>query len=136
MTHFANTTPTADPKKLTVTQVIVAEQDFINTLPTPATWYQTSYNTRGNKHYAPSPPAAVNTLDNGTPLRANYAGIGHTLDLNYTINGVVGVFYGPQPFPDWILNTTTFLWEAPIPMPTTGGPYRWDETTHNWVTAK
>ena len=37
----------------TVTQVIVAEQDFINTLE--GEWVQTSYRTYGNEHPKKSP---------------------------------------------------------------------------------
>jgi hypothetical protein len=25
------------------------------------------------------------------------------------------------------------LWEAPVAMPKTGGPYDWDEATQSWV---
>jgi hypothetical protein len=74
-----------------VQQVIVAEQDFINTQT--GTWIQTSYNTRGNIH-----------TNGGTPLRGNYAGIGHIYDSAHD------VFYKPQPGPTWTLNTTTWLW--------------------------
>lgn len=118
-----------------VTDVIVAEQEFIDTgvVGDPAIWFKTSYNTYGNVHYAPSPPAEPGTPDGGTPIRANYAGIGYTYDPNYTIGDYVGVFYAPQPYPSWILNTNTFLWEAPVPMPTTGGPWVWDEATLSWV---
>jgi hypothetical protein len=49
-----------------VTNVIVAEQDFIDTQS--GTWVQTSYNTQ----------AGVHTLG-GTPLRKNYAGIGYDI---------------------------------------------------------
>jgi hypothetical protein len=66
-------------------------------------------------------------------MRANYAGIGFTYDPNYTLNEYVGVFYAPQPYPSWVLNTSTFLWEAPVPMPTSGGPYAWNESTLTWV---
>jgi hypothetical protein len=66
-------------------------------------------------------------------LRANYAGIGYTLDTTVVQDGVVGVFYAPQPYPSWVLNTQTYEWDAPVPMPTTGGPYQWDETTQSWV---
>jgi hypothetical protein len=86
-------------------------------------------------HYAPSPPAEPGTPDGGIPLRANYAGIGYIYDSSFTQDGVIGVFYAPQPYPSWILNTTTFLWEAPVPMPTTGGPWVWDEATLSWVLA-
>ena len=131
MGHFAKV---VDGK---VTQVIVAEPDFFQTFvdSSPGEWIQTSYNTYGNVHYAPSPPAEPHTPDGGTPLRANYAGIGYTFDTSYTINDVVGVFYAPQPYPSWILNTSTFLWEAPVPYPTDGGNYVWDEATQSWVLA-
>jgi len=82
----------------TVEQVIVAEQDFINTLD--GTWVQTSYNTHGGVH----------TLG-GTPLRKNYAGIGYTYDLSKD------AFYAPQPFPSWTLNGSSCLWESPTAMP-------------------
>ena len=98
-----------------VEQVIVAEADFFNTFvdSTPGTWIQTSYNTHGNQH------------PNGTPLRGNYAGIGYTYD---TTNDV---FYAPKPYPSWILNTSTWLWEAPVPMPS-DGKYSWNEELGNW----
>ena len=122
-----------------VTNVISADQSFIDSgaVGDPSLWIQTSYNTYGNVHYAPSPPAEPLTPDGGTPVRANYAGIGFTYDPNYTLNEYVGVFYAPQPYPSWILNTSTFLWEAPVAMPTTvlpaGETYAWDEATQSWV---
>lgn len=106
-----------------VQQVIVAEQDYINTLPNPSEWIQTSYNTRGGIHYAPN----SNTPDDGVALRGNYAGIGYTYDATHD------VFYAPQTYPSWILNTTTWLWEAPVAQPNDGKPYMWNETTKSWV---
>jgi hypothetical protein len=106
MSHFAKVT---DNK---VTQVIVAEQDFIDNLD--GTWLQTSYNTHGNQH------------PEGRPLRANYAGIGFTYDSTND------VFYAPQPFPSWTLNNTTWLWEAPVAYPTDGKIYKWNESITNW----
>jgi hypothetical protein len=101
-----------------VTQVIVAEPEFFDTFvdSSPGTWLQTSYNTLGNKH-----------LKGGTPLRGNYAGIGYTYDP------VADVFYSPQPYASWVISPLTFLWEAPVAMPKTGGPYDWDEATQSWV---
>ena len=49
-----------------VTDVITAEQDFINSID--GKWLQTSYNTKKGKH-----------LLGGEPLRMNYAGIGFFL---------------------------------------------------------
>jgi len=106
MSHFAKVT---DNK---VTQVIVAEQDFIDNLD--GTWLQTSYNTHGNQH------------PEGRPLRGNYAGIGYTYDFTND------VFYAPQPFPSWALNNTTWLWEAPVAYPTDGKVYKWNESIINW----
>jgi hypothetical protein len=99
-----------------VEQVIVAEADFFNTFvdSSPGTWIQTSYNTYGNQH------------PEGRPLRGNYAGIGYNYD---TTNDV---FYAPQPYPSWILNNTTWLWEAPVAMFTDGKVYKWNESITNW----
>jgi len=133
MSHFAEVQPTTQSNIFVVSQVIVADQSFIDTLPNPSAWIETSYNTYGNVHYAPSPPALPMTPDGGVPVRANYAGMGYTYDTNYTIGDFVGVFYAPQPYASWILNTSTFLWEAPVPMPTSGDPYKWDEATKSWV---
>jgi hypothetical protein len=110
MSHFAKV---LDGK---VVQVIVAEQEFFNTFidSSPGEWIQTSYNTRGNQH------------PEGRPLRANYAGVGFTYDK------ANDVFYAPQPYPSWTLNTATWLWEAPVALPTDGKLYVWDEPTVSW----
>jgi hypothetical protein len=111
MSHFAKV---FDGK---VTQVIVAELDFFKTFvdTSPGEWIQTSYNTYGNQH-----------KNGGTPLRGNYAGIGFIYDRTND------VFYAPQPFASWILNESTWLWEAPTPYPTNDKLYRWDEATTSW----
>jgi hypothetical protein len=106
-----------------VQEVIVARQNFVDELPDPQNWIQTSYNTRGNVHYAPN----SDIPDDKPPLRGNYAGIGYIYDV------VNDVFYTPQPYPSWILNTTTWQWEAPIEMPTTKGTWIWDEPTISWI---
>jgi len=41
-------------------------------------------------------------------------------------------FIGPQPYPSWILNETTCLWEAPVAKPENAGP--WNELTQSWIT--
>jgi len=46
---------------------------------------------------------------------------------------VDGAFIPPQPFPSWVLNPDTALWDAPTPMPVEGGPWTWDEDTTSWV---
>jgi hypothetical protein len=119
MAHYAHITNGI------VDQVIVADQEFIDSgaVGDASEWIQTSYNTRGNVHYAPD----SNTPDGGVALRGNYAGIGYTYDP------VADAFYAPQPYPSWVLSPLTILWEAPVPYPTDGKLYSWDEATTSWV---
>ncbi len=131
MPYFAKCVQLPQASKFEVKEVIRADQEFVDTQP--GYWVQTDYNSYGNVHYAPSPPAEPHTPDGLPALRANYAGIGYTLDNSVVIDGVVGVFYAPQPYPSWILNTSTWLWEAPVPYPSEGGPYVWDEATQSWI---
>jgi hypothetical protein len=118
MGHFAKV---VDGK---IVQVIVAEQEFFDTFvdSSPGSWIQTSYNTRGGVHYGQD-----GQPDNGIALRGNYAGIGYTYDQ------ANDVFYAPQPFASWTISAPTWTWGAPTPMPTEGGPYRWDEPTLAWI---
>jgi hypothetical protein len=111
MGHFAKV---VDGK---VTQVIVAEPEFFDTFvdSSPGTWLQTSYNTHGGKH-----------TQGGTPLRGNYAGVGHIYDATND------VFYAPSPFPSWTLNKKTWTWDCPKPYPSAVGPWLWDEETTSW----
>ena len=129
MSYFARV-PTLTNGKGIVDDVIAAGQDVIDSglFGDPSLWWQTSYNTFGNVHYGPD-----GQPDDGLPLRANYAGLGYTLDTTFVQDGVTGVFYAPQPNPSWILNTQTYLWESPVPYPSTGGLYSWDEATQSWV---
>jgi hypothetical protein len=60
-------------------------------------------------------------------IRKNYAGIGYAYDA------VRNAFIAPQPFPSWVLNEQTCQWESPVPMPTDGKMYSWDESTLNWI---
>lgn len=109
MPYFAKCEATANSAARVVTEVISADQAFVDTQS--GFWVQTSYNTYGNVHYAPSPPAEPHTPDGGIPLRGNYAGIGYTYDV------VNDVFYAPKPTSpgDWVLNTSTWLWEDQTP---------------------
>ena len=60
-------------------------------------WIQTSYNTYNNEHKL-----------GGTPLRGNYAGIGHEWDEDNNI------FWPKKPYASWVKNTTTARWDSPI----------------------
>tara|TARA_S200002703_G_C3751680_1_gene231280 strand:- start:639 stop:998 length:360 start_codon:yes stop_codon:yes gene_type:complete len=79
--------------------------DFCRTL-FGGTWVQTSYN--------------------GT-IRKNFAGVGFTYDSTRD------AFIPPQPYVSWILNETTCQWEAPIPYPTDGQEYYWNESSGTWT---
>jgi hypothetical protein len=119
MSHFAKV---AHGK---VQQVIVAEQDFIESFqdPTPGVWIQTSYNTRGNVHYG-----ADGQPDGGKALRGNYAGIGYTYDYTHD------VFYPPKPYNSWTISEqTNWTWKAPVDYPSDGKQYVWNEAMTNWV---
>jgi len=117
MSHFAKI------ENGIVTQVIVAEQDFIDSLDDSSEWIQTSYNTHGGKHYLPDSLVQ----DDKQPLRKNFAGVGFTYDP------IRDAFIAPQPYPSWLLNENTCFWEAPIPYPTDGEIYKWNEDTINWI---
>ena len=76
---------------------------------------RTSYNTRGGVH-----------LNDGTPFRKNYAGIGYTYDESRD------AFIPPKPYDSWTLNETSCLWECPVDYPTDGQVYEWNEETQTW----
>jgi hypothetical protein len=67
------------------------------------TWIKTSYN--GN-------------------IRGTYAGGG------FTYNAAEDIFITPQPYPSWVRIGS--FWDAPIPMPTDGAKYSWDEEAGQW----
>jgi hypothetical protein len=69
-------------------------------------WKQTSYN--GN-------------------MRKNYAGVGFAYDADRD------AFVAPQPFASWSLDESTCTWVPPVPYPTDGNLYRWDEDAGAWV---
>tara|TARA_R100001460_G_scaffold31892_1_gene62731 strand:- start:149 stop:526 length:378 start_codon:yes stop_codon:yes gene_type:complete len=109
-----------------VTQVIVAEADFFKTFvdDTAGTWVQTSYNTRGGVHYKAN--SSTPSSDQSKALRKNYAGIGFIYDSDKD------VFYEPQPYASWTLNTNSYLWEPPVAYPSDGKAYLWEETSKSW----
>ena len=116
-----------------VETVIVAEPEFFDTFvdDSPGKWIQTSYNTRGGVHYEPD--SNTPSSDQSKALRKNHAGIGYTYDETRD------AFISPKPFPSWILDDTTCVWEPPISRPTDGKTYRWDDSlyqsdnTKGWV---
>ena len=121
MAHFAKLGVGNKVLKVVVVHndVATTEQagvDFLNNLyKTNDIWKQTSYNTYGGVHRY-----------GGTPFRKNYAGIG------FKYNESLDAFIPIQPFPSWILDEETCLWEAPIAKPDDGEKYDWNESTQQW----
>tara|TARA_B100001939_G_scaffold347887_1_gene371137 strand:- start:135 stop:530 length:396 start_codon:yes stop_codon:yes gene_type:complete len=79
---------------------------------------RTSYNTINNTH-----------LLGGTPFRGNYAGVGSIYDAEND------VFYRPQPFNSWTLDTDSWTWQPPVEYPSDGDGnigYTWNEETQSW----
>jgi hypothetical protein len=120
MSHFAKV------NNGIVEQVIVAEPEFFDTFvdSSPGQWIQTSYNTRGGKHY--DPETGELSADQTKALRKNYAGIGFTYDA------AKDAFIPPKPFNSWLLDEDTCLWNAPVAYPDDGGRYVWNEETISW----
>jgi len=102
MAHFAKL------NNNTVTEVIVSEQDFINSgaVGDSFLWVQTSYNNN---------------------FRKNYAAIGDTYDKTRD------AFIAPKPFASWTLVEATCQWTAPTAYPDDDKRYDWNEATTNWV---
>ena len=102
MAHFAKLSNNM------VTEVIVAEQDFINSgaVGDSFLWVQTSYNNN---------------------FRKNFAGIGYTYD------SVRDAFITPQPHASWTLVEDTCQWTAPTAYPDDDKMYTWNEDTTNWT---
>lgn len=118
MSHFAKV------ENGIVTQVIVAEQDVIDSglFGDPSLWIQTSYNTVGNVHYGQD-----RQPDGGVALRGNFACIGYSYNLEKDI------FIPPKQYPSWVLDPTTYLWKSTVDYPNDGKDYEWDENTMSWV---
>ena len=89
-----------------VTEVIVAEQDFINSgkVGDSFLWVQTSYNNNFRKQHA---------------------------SVGYTYDKVNDVFISPQPYESWTLDAS-FDWQPPTAKPDDGKMYTWNEDTKSW----
>lgn len=122
MGHFAKVTNGK------VTNVIVAEQDFVDSYidHQPGKWVKTSFNIHAGVYYGTDGQAVSNQAeaiaeDEGRQ-RKNFAAVG----FNYDGTG----FYPPQPYDSWTLNSSTYLWEAPVAYPDDGNDYVWNESAY------
>ena len=89
--------------------------DFLTEHTNWPVWKQTSFNTLKGVH-----------LLGGTPFRKNHAGIGFKYDSDKD------AFIPPKPYPSWILNDTTCLWECSVDYPDDGKVYEWNEEDKSW----
>ena len=111
-----------------VTQVIVVDNSDVpneaagiafcqDLLGADTNWVQTSFNENNRFRYA-----------------------GHGMKYDSTND----VFYDQQPYPSWVLNTSTWVWEPPVALPDDAGmdnmenptaliDYSWDENNLVWV---
>lgn len=67
----------------------------------------------------------VRTSYNGN-VRKNFAGIGYSYDEGRD------AFIAPKPYASWVLDEATCRWESPIPYPSDGKVYSWNEGTTSW----
>ena len=121
MAHFAK----IDSDSIVTQVIVVADSDAPNEaagigfcqdlLGADTNWVQTSYN------------------DN---IRFRYAGRGMKYDSTND------VFYDQQPYPSWVLNTSTWVWGSPVALPDDNGfnesntefvRYTWDEGSTSWT---
>ena len=102
MSHFAKINSSN-----IVTEIIVAEQDFINSgaVGDAFLWVQTSFNHNFKKQMAV---------------------IGGTYDKTND------VFVQPKPYPSWTLDGS-HDWQPPTIYPDDGKVYNWNEDTTAWV---
>ena len=101
MSHFAKI-----DKDNIVTEVIVSEQDFINSgkVGDSFLWVQTSFNHNFRKQFAV---------------------------VGFTYDKVNDVFIAPKPYPSWTLDAS-FDWQPPTAMPDDENAYSWNEDTATW----
>ena len=79
--------------------------DFLTKLTGWAIWRQTSYYNN---------------------MRKNHAGIGYSYDEE------IAAFIPPKPYPSWLLDEDTCLWDSPTPYPDDGNKYEWNESNQSW----
>ena len=129
MAHFAQ----IDSDSIVIQVIVVGNEDCLDSdgnesepvgiafcqdlLGADTNWVQTSYNNN---------------------IRFRYAGIGYKYDSTND------VFYDQSPYPSWGLNTSTWVWDAPVALPDDAGhddednptefvSYDWDEGSTSWT---
>jgi hypothetical protein len=90
-----------------VTNVIIADQEFIDAGYVEGTWLETTFSAVGGVVYEqPINGNITELIPTDTPcVRKNYA------DIGYTYDAVRDAFIAPKPDGNWVLNENTCLWE-------------------------
>ena len=111
MAHFAKV------ENGIVTNVIVADQEFIDAGHLEGNWIETTFGAIGGIVYEQPVSDGITIFKDGLPdipkpiptnlpcVRKNYAGIGYTYDE------ARDAFIPPKPEGNWVLNEDTCLWE-------------------------
>ena len=71
-----------------------------------------------------------NTFVDDSPgqwIQTSEAAVGDTYD------SARNAFVPPKPYPSYILNESTNIWQPPVAHPGDGKQYDWNEATTNWV---
>ena len=118
MAHFAK----LDEQNI-VKEVIVVNNDVLNTDQEETSGIK--FLIEWSNGYTNWKQTSFNAKING--FRKNYAAIGYAFD------SVRDAFIPPKPYPSWILNEDTCLWDAPVPKPENNDVLIWDENLLNWV---
>lgn len=130
MAHFAQ----LDENNIVTQVIVVADSDAAK----DASQSWSTWNEAGGIAFCKSLLGAdtnwVQTSYNNN-IRFRYAGVGMKYDSTND------VFYYPQPYGSWSLNTSTWVWEAPVALPSDRGynddgtkfvEYTWNEDTVSW----
>ena len=134
MAHFAK----IDSNNKVETVIVAPDQAYVDSLG--GRWIQTSYNTLAGVHY--DPITGQPSADQSKALRKNYAGKGMNYDESRD------AFILDQPYPSWILNETSCIYEPPVAIPTIWTyatderdneifkSTDWDEPNLRWIAVK
>jgi len=96
--------------------------EYLNNNHGSGNWLQTDYYTSANKHYD------TNFIkDDKLPFRKNHGAVGYTYDLQRD------AFISQKPMDSWVLDEETCTWQPPIPYPSDGFNYNWNEQIQNWT---
>ena len=133
MAHFAQ----LDENNIVTQVIVVADSDAAR----DASQSWSTWNEAGGIAFCRSLLGAdtnwVQTSYNNN-IRFRYAGIGMKYDSTND------VFYEQSPYPSWVLNTSTWDWDAPVALPDDAGvddadnptevvSYEWDEDSTTWT---